>query len=136
MRSSPNPRELLIALVCGLPVSFMAAYGLPWMLAGSVGMLFMAPTGSALLGVVFVAACILAIVTYWRLAIATALRRSFNFGAVFWLAVAGASFVAAEIHSWFSGTESLLLLVFPPTASALYFSWVQWRGAFELSDEG
>jgi len=106
------------------------------MLAGSLGMLFTAPTGAALLGLTFVAACMLALVTYWRLAIATALRHSFHFGPKFWLAVAGALFVAIEVHGWFSGPETILLLVLPPAASAGYFAWLQRRSSFGLSDEG
>jgi len=136
MRASLNPRELVIALVCGLPVSFMAAYGLPWMLAGSVGMLVVAPSGSALLGIAFVAACVLSLVTYWHLAITTALQRQFTFGAMFWLSIASASFVAVEVRGWFSGTESLLLLVGPLVASTLYFSWLQRRGNFRRGNEG
>ena len=128
MRKTPNPRELLIALLCGLPVSFMVACGLPWMLVASLAMLISSPTISAFYGVAFVAACLLAIVTYWRLALVTALQRPYTFGPMFWLATLCAFYVAVEVSGWFSGIQSLLLLIGPPVGSAIYFSILQCRG--------
>lgn len=136
MRTLPRPKRkqgLLIALLCGLPVTFMVIYGLPWMLAASLATLMSSPSASALLGIAFVVACVLSLTTYWRLALSTARQRRFDFGPLFWVSVAGACFSAFEISRWFDGLLTWLLLVGPPAVSAAYFAALQRRG-FPASD--
>lgn len=125
MSTELRPGIVLLALVCGLPLSFMAVYGLPWMLVTSVAMLYTGPMANAIHGIVLAAASLLALATYWRLALATAADRKFRFGGWFWLALACAALASYEFDKWFGGPEASLLLIAPMVLSTVYFIYKQ-----------
>jgi hypothetical protein len=113
------------ALLCGGPITVAAAYGLPWLMLGPLLMFPQSPFVAAK-SFLWIIGCVLALIEFWRLAVATVTNRAFSFNSVFWLGIAGAIFSVTEVSAW---SESLLVMTacIAPAICALHFAYLQYR---------
>jgi hypothetical protein len=114
---------LVEALLLGAPVTIAALYGLPWLIAGPLMQMGQNPEAS-IRSLAWSFGCVLALISYWRLAVATVVARRFNFGAQFWIGVVGAGFAVSEVSGWSDGLL-VKVLIYCPTICAAHFSYLQ-----------
>jgi hypothetical protein len=73
------------------------------------------------------ASAAVALIAYWRLALATIERRQFHFGPIYWVGVAVVAFAVVGAITFLPKREFWLLVLAPPILSGLHFSWLQAR---------
>jgi len=141
---SPKPGRLsrllpvayaIEAVLCGGPITALALFVTPQLMGATFNLLTSFNRSSSpflsflweLPTLLMLAGWALALVSFWRLAIATVAGRRFRFGVVFYLSVAGAVSGVMEFSGHLARVDIKALLFVAPACCALHFVYLQRR---------